>query len=143
MLCRFFNLLPLKVTCPYALAPSSPPIYVPPPVFFYKTACINLNASFALESMNYQGLMPQGCLAGISGIYDGRDEHISHQTGAGGAYQTAAVPGTGAQHNLAGGAYKTAAIPQTGGQHSLPGGASETGPSEPESSKSGLHALVS
>ena len=93
--------------------------------------------------MNYQGLMPQGCLAGISGIYDGRDEHISHQTGAGGAYQTAAVPGTGAQHNLAGGAYKTAAIPQTGGQHSLPGGgASETGPSEPESSKSGLHALV-
>ena len=68
--------------------------------------------------MNYQGLMPQGCLAGISGIYDGRDEHISHQTGAGGAYQTAAVPGTGAQHNLA-------------------------GPSEPESSKSGLHALVS
>ena len=91
--------------------------------------------------MDYQGIMPQGCLRGISGIYNGRDEHISHQTGAGGAYQTAAVPGTGAQHNLAGGAYQTAAIPQTGGQHSLPGGgASETGPSEPES---GLHALVS
>ena len=84
-------------------------------------------------AMNYQGLMPQGSLAGIAGIFDG----------AGGAYQTAAVPGTGAQHNLAGGAYKTAAIPQTGGQHSLPGGASETGPSESEASKSGLHALVS